>query len=377
MTALMALFCQSCRHAGTHNQLADDLDTLLTAMFPADGPAAVAAVSVGDSIVYLRAFGMADIPRGIAADTDTRFNICSISKQFSAIALLRLQEQGLLSLDDPVAKFFPEFPGEFYGRITLRQMLSHTSGLPDIRPRTAREWTDYPCENAHRRFGCIEDYRRFSTEPDILDMFALVQGPVFEPGTQYEYQNPTFQLVYYIVERLTGVPFRQWMADNVFGPAGMTSTEYFSPEMGMDATARGYEADSAGTWRECDYGEANFFPTAADGGIYTTAADFMAWQKALYGDAVVTGASRRQAHTPLIAADEPHTSYGLGFFIEDIPGRHRKIYHTGDNGGFFAYAGAVPEAHVSYLVFAGRQGWDRLATAARIDSILTANSILP
>ncbi len=364
-----------CKSQPEENGIADDLDSLLTEMFPADGPAAVAAVSIDDSIVYLRAFGLADIPTGRPATDTTQFNICSISKQFSAVALLKLQEQGLLSLDDSVARFFPEFPGVFFRNITLRQLLSHTSGLPDIRPRTPQEWEAYASENAHRRFANVEDYKHFSSEPDILDMFKLVEGTVFEPGTAYDYQNPTFQLVYYIVERLTGEPFEQWMARNIFQPAGMSHTVYFSPERELAAAAHGYEATGAG-WRECDYGEANFFPTAADGGIYTTAADFMAWQRALYSDSLMSSASRGQAHTPLIATDLPDTSYGLGFFIEDLPDRPRKIYHTGDNGGFFTYAAAVPERRVSYLVFAARQGWDRLATAARIDSILTAHNAL-
>lgn len=371
MAAMITAACADRKSVGPDAEL----DALLTEMFPADGPAAVAAVSIDDSIVYLRAFGLADIGARIPATTDTRFNICSISKQFSAIALLKLQEQGLLSLDDPVSKFFPAFPGEFYNHITQRQMLSHTSGLPDIRPRTQQEWENYASENAHRRFANVDDYKHFSSEPDVLDMFALVEGPVFEPGTQYEYQNPTFQLVYYIVERLTGQPFAEWMEQNVFAPAHMESTGYFSPQMSMAATAHGYEY-AGGRWQECDYGEANFFPTAADGGIYTSATDFMAWQKALYADAIVSTASRGQAHTPLIATDEPNTGYGLGFYIEDVPGRPRKIYHTGDNGGFYTYACAIPSRRVSYLIFAARQGWDRLATAARIDSILTAHKIL-
>lgn len=375
---VMALSSTSCRPhtAGPDTEGASAaLDSMLSRMFPADAPGAVAAVSLNDSIIYLRPFGLADMDSLRPVQSDTRFNICSISKQFSAIALLKLQEQGLLSLDEPVNRVFPEFQAPFYGQITLRHLMSHTSGLPDIRPRTPEEWEAYKVDSAQARYADVEDYMLHSSEPDALDMFRQVQAPVFTPGTAYEYQNPTFQLVYYIVERLTGTPFEQWMAENIFTPAGMTRTGYFSPTRPMTDAAHGYELRDT-LWKECDYGEAPFFPTAADGGLYTTATDFLCWQKALYGDDIVSATSREQAHTPLIATDIPHTGYGLGFFIEDLPGRPRKIYHTGDNGGFFAYACAIPSQKVSYLIFATHQGWDRLATASRIDSILQEHRII-
>lgn len=351
------------------------LDSMFTQMFPADAPGAIVAVSLNDSIIYLRPLGIADMDSCRPVQAETRFNICSISKQFSAIALLKLQEQGLLSLDEPVNRIFPEFKAPFYSQITLRHLLSHTSGLPDLRPITPEQWAAYDVAAAHARYADVEDYMLQSAEPDALDMFGQVQSPIFEPGTAYDYQNPTFQLVYYIVERLTGTPFEQWMAQNIFAPAGMDSTEYFSPERAMANAAHGYEK-VRGRWQECDYGETPFFRTVADGGLYTTASDFMRWQKALYSDAIVTATSREQAHTPMVATDEPHTSYGLGFFIEEAPGRPRKIYHTGDNGGFYSYACAIPSQGISYLIFATHQGWDRLATAARVDSILEAQHII-
>lgn len=351
------------------------MDSLFEAEFAAVGPAAVVAITKGDSMLYLKAFGLVDIENGIATTPDTRFNICSISKQFSAIALLKLQEQGLLSLDDRLCKFFPEFTSPALQDVTLRHMMSHTSGVPDIRPRTDAEWEAYTPAEAHERFANVTDYKLFSAEPDAIDMFTVVDSLAFEPGTAYEYQNPTFQLVYYIVERVTGVPFEQWMQENIFDPACMSSTTYFNPERTIANAAKGYEVGENG-WQECDYGEAAFFGTAADGGLYTTAADFMNWQKALYGDRIVGASSRAQAHTPLIATDLPDTGYGLGFFIEDHPGRPRKIYHTGDNGGFYTYACAIPDAGVSYLIFAARQGWDRYALAASLDSLIQVHKVL-
>lgn len=361
-------------------EITKDLDDLFTPMFPENEPGALVMVMHNDSIVYDRGFGIANFETGAAVTDSTLFNVCSITKQFSAIAILKLAEQGLLSIDDPITKFFPDLTNPIYNGITLRHLLSHSSGLPDIRPRTEADWQKYPAAH-NSRFGRVKDYRLYSNESETMMMFSVLDSLAFEPGTAYEYQNPTYQLIYYIVNSVTGRNYAKWMTDNILRPAGMYKSFFFKPNRNYRNIAHGYcLADSAtdsqtrrsydGRWAECDYGETNFFVTQADGGLYTSGREFMNWKLTFYNDSIISADSRYEAVTPVIDTDEPYTSYGLGFFIERRPDRPRKIYHTGDNGGFFIFEGTFPEERISYLIFATRADWDRLATAAKVDSIL-------
>ena len=124
-------------------RVAAQLDSLFSAHFKADEPGAVVMVVRGDSVIYDKGFGMARMDTLEPINSSTMLNICSVSKQFSAVALCLLAEQGKLSLDDTVSKYFPEFDSEFFDDITLRHLMSHTSGIPDARPRTDAAWKKY------------------------------------------------------------------------------------------------------------------------------------------------------------------------------------------------------------------------------------------
>lgn len=370
MKKILLIFLMLLAVAGARADKATEIADLISGIFPSDRPGAVAMVAKGDSIILARGFGLAMLSPDVPVDTATLFNICSISKQFSALALLKLQEQGMLSLDDTVDKFFPEYRSPLLRKVTLRQMMSHTSGIPDDRPRTDEEWARYRAKYPSR-YDNVADYKHYCLWEESCRYLDGLDSLAFEPGTAYEYQNPTFQLVLPIVERLTGQPFTVWMHDNLFAPAEMTHTRYLDPENPvLPHQATGYSLGKDGRWHEDDYGEANFFPTKADGGIYTTAPDFLRYIRALFGGRLVSRESLRQAVTPLIQTDLPYTCYGLGMFVEDKPGYPRKIFHTGDNGGFFTYEGYFPDEGLFYCIFASRADWSREDTAAAIDKIL-------
>ncbi|MBD5220250.1 MAG: beta-lactamase family protein [Bacteroidales bacterium] len=355
------------------------MDSLLTTVFPSDTePGAVVLVMKDDSTLYSRAFGLARISEvdTVPFTDSTLTNICSISKQFAAVAMLKLAEQGKISLDDPVSKYFPEFRAAFFDSINIRHLLSHTSGLPDTRPRTLAEWEDYVRRHPDAPFAGLSDYKLHAQSQESVKYMEDLDSLVFAPGTAYEYQNPTFQLAELIVERVTGEPFTAWMKREIFEPAGMRVTVYFEPSDEADPRfAHAYSAPES-TWVEDDYGETNFFPSKADGAIFTTPREFYSWLRAFFGGKIVGEESVRQAITPVIATDIPGSSYGLGFFLEQAQGRPLKVYHTGDNGGFFTYEAYYPEQGVAYMVFANRADWSREDTAAKIDSILIAKRVL-
>ena len=364
IAALLAWFTAA---TGQNMNMKEELTRRIDAVFEAvysspDEPGAAVLIMQGGNTIYSRCFGLADMVTREPVTFATNFCIASVSKQFSAVALLQLAEEGRLSLSDPLSKFFPEFQAPFFKDITLHHILSHTSGIPDTRPRDNR------------------DFVLYSTDVASVGYMRTLDHLNFQPGTQYEYINPTFQLIYQIVERTTGTPFETYMQNQVFGRIGMETCRYFEPDRKIAHMAHGYERDSTGQWAEYDYGEESFFATKADGALYCSINDFVRWERALRDNRVWTASSKRLAYQPWIRipADaeygyQPYTGYGYGFFVQDYPGQPTHVYHLGDNGGFTIYAGKIPERDLIFLFFSTRPDINRLDIVNRVYHILGFN----
>lgn len=360
-------------------EAAKQIDTLCSQLFPADEPGAAVLVLKGDNIIFDKGYGIADIDTKVPIDGNTFFNIASVSKQFTATAAMQLAEQGRISLDDSVKMYFPEYKADFYNRIKIKHLLSHSSGIPDARDRSDRN---------KNIFGTEELAMSYIPDLNFLN---------FEPGTNYEYINPTFLMVACIVEKVSGKPFTEYVRENIFIPAGMDKTLYFEPDAVIENMAHGYEyedvenmpeertategaSDAPKKWYEYDYGEETFFATKADGGIYTSTHQFVNWEKALRDNKVMSEQSRIDAqspHTPIAGStysdyqNRPNTFYGYGWFIEpETDSSPLKIYHTGDNGGFKILAARYPEQNILVLVFANRADWDRYKLMQDIEKAL-------
>lgn len=341
-------------------ELTQRIDELFGAVYNnPNEPGAAVLILQGNDTLYSRCFGVADMQTKEPVGFETNFCIASVSKQFSAVALLQLAEEGKLSLNDPLSKFFPEFQAPFFKDITLHHIMSHTSGIPDARPRDDRNFVLY------------------STDVESVGYMKTLDHLNFTPGTQYEYINPTFQLIYQIVERVTGIPFEQYMHDRVFLRAGMEHCRYFEPNRQIYHIAHGYERDDNGEWKEYDYGEESFFATKADGALYCSINDFVRWERALRDNRIWTAASKRLAYQPWIQIPreanygyQPYTGYGYGFFVQDYPGQPTHVYHLGDNGGFTIYAGKIPERDLIFLFFSTRPDINRLAMVNQVYHLL-------
>jgi CubicO group peptidase (beta-lactamase class C family) len=368
----------SCRQ-NPEKEAIEKLDKLCSTLFPADEPGAAVLVMKGDKVLFDKGYGIADIETKVPIDGNTFFNIASVSKQFTAVAILQLAEAGKLSLEDPVSKYFPDFKASFWKDIQIKHLLSHSSGVPDARGSIPREL---------KIKG--DEALAMSYLPD-LDFLH------FQPGTDYEYINPTFVLCGAIVEKVSGQPFPEYVEEHIFRPAGMEHTLYFDPAHQdlIPNMSHGYEyadveempeertADSTSTgpkeWYEYDYGEETFFATRPDGGIYTSTHEFVQWEKALRANSVLSEASRVDAHSPhtYISGspwsdyqNRPNTWYGYGWFIEPQTDTTKEvIYHTGDNGGFKILAARYPEDNALVLVFANRADWDRYPLMQQIEEI--------
>lgn len=358
----------------------EKLDKLCTSLFPADEPGAAVLILKGDDIVFDKGYGIADIETKKAIDGNTFFNIASVSKQFTAVAILQLAEKGLLSLEDPVSKYFPEYQADFWKDVKIKHLLAHSSGVPDARGGIPRE------------------LKIKGDETLAMSYLPGLDHLNFEPGSAYEYINPTFVLCGAIVEKISKMPFTQYVTENIFRPAGMLQTLYFDPqhEDRIPNMAHGYEyadvedmpeertADSnpdngPKNWYEYDYGEETFFATRPDGGIYSSTHEFALWERALRANKILEEAKRIDAQSPKTLVSDspwsdyqnrPNTWYGYGWFIEPKTDTTKEvIYHTGDNGGFKILAARYPEDNTLVLVFANRADWDRYEVMQQIEAI--------
>lgn len=373
-----ALQCVSAQSA----DVSSALDALVESRYSDDAPGAAIIVARGDTILYERYIGVADMASGEKIGATTRFNIASCSKQFTVVGLLRLAELGLVDLDAPMTEHLPYLTHAIWHKITPRHLMSHTSGLPDSRPR-------------HDRQATVMADDAFSEA-----YFTGLTELKFEPGSDYDYLNPSFILLSRIIERVAEVPFTVYQQRYLFEPAGMYATYYFDAAARPSRAAHGYlnahatgdDGDTDGSpkvlrgesqWQEYDYGEETFFGTRPDGGIYSTARDLLAWEKALRCNTIISAAALSEAYTRHIRVtgspwcdyqNRPNTWYGYGWFIDDIPGRRLKIYHTGDNGGYKAYLAKYPTDDTVVIVLENRCDLDRWAFGLAIERALYCGS---
>ncbi len=392
--AILLLLCCACKESrgkgptGPETELSVPLDSLFGSIFSErNAPGAVVIVMKGDSIYYNRSFGMARLGNDALPMSDSAvLNVASASKTFTTMGLLKLVDEGRLTLDDNLAKFFPEFKAPFFKRITLRHVLSHTSGLPDARPRTADQWKEY-LKQHNSVFAQAPDFLRYGREDELARFFTTVDSLRFEPGTHYEYADAPYLLIPQIIEQLTGRKFEEWIETTVFSPAGLTETSYLDHLRRHTAMAHGYAPASGekrqdvfrsydGKWDEFDYGEAEFFNTRADNGIFTTPRDFVKWIRALYSGRVIAPALLDSANQCLTSTNYDNIGYGLGLYVQDTPELPKKVFHSTSNGGFGIFETIYPELDVFYLIFANRPDWNRLETSMKVDSILAAHKWL-
>lgn len=379
--------------SGNHDNLKERLDSLLSANYLPDSPGAALLIAKDGKVIYDNGIGVADMNTHAKINGNTAFNIASISKQFTAVGALKLCENGKISLDDSVNKYFPEFKSDIWKSVKLKHLLSHCSGVPDARPRTNR------------------DFMLHATDLQSIEYMHDLDSLKFVPGTYYDYINPTFDLFYVIFTKCTGKSFEQYQQENIFSVAGMNHTCYFAAGKLIENMAHGYVinedailsgtdsdyaksrtksshdyVDTNGThWAECDYGEETFFATKADGGIYTTTHDFLKWENALATESIISAKAISQAYKKHIKVsgskyctyqNRDNTWYGYGWFIDDTPGKELKIYHTGDNGGFQAYAAKYPESKVNVIMFENRNDIDRWTMQQKIELILREEGVL-
>jgi CubicO group peptidase (beta-lactamase class C family) len=278
-------------------------------------------VAQRDEVLYSQAFGFADRAKQRVATADTSFRIGSVTKQFTAAAILRLEQDGKLSVDDKVSKHLPEFPGP--GKdVTIHQLLTHTSGVMNF--------TQDPniLARKHEKRTVAELLALFWDKP--LD---------FPPGTRFSYSNGGYATLGAIIERASGMPYGNYLETALFAPAKLTRT-VVGDALGDPDRAEGYQiADNAVVPAD----KIDMSMPFAAGAIRSTANDLVRWHRALSGDAILGAAARAKLYR--VERD----GYAYAWMVQEIKGR-RTVWHNGGIDGFSTMYWRIPDADVVVIV---------------------------
>jgi CubicO group peptidase (beta-lactamase class C family) len=315
-------------------------------------PSASVAVVQHGKLVYTHAYGHAQLEPSVLATPEMRYSIGSISKQFTAAAILMLQEEGKLSLDDAVGKYIPGLTeGD---KVTIRQILSHTSGYQDYWPE------DY----------VMTPMLKPESAQQIIDTWG--KKPLdFEPGTQWQYSNTNFVIAGRIVETITGAPLMDLLVSRIFRPLGMKSV-WNSDEAkltSVDATA--YYRHALGPLRVAPK-EGRGWMFAA-GELAMTAHDLALWDESLIAQSILKPESYMQMFTEVKLKDGKGTHYGLGVFVRDRSG-HRSIEHGGEVSGFVSDNQVLVDDGVAIAVLTNQDAVGAASTITRLAGPVILNA---
>ena len=293
-------------------------------------PGAVVAVVERGEVAFAEPFGMANLAHGVPFALDTPTNIGSTSKQFTAMALLLLQNDGALSLEDDVRLHLPELP-DFGETVTLRHLLTHTSGY--------REYLNLLAMGGWQMGDQI--WRK-----DLVEVVQRQPELQNAPGAEFNYNNTGYTLAALVVERVTGRSFPDWMKANVFEPLGMAKTRIRrDPGAVIPGRAEGYTMAEDGQWRETRDIPAGY----GDGAVYTTAPDLARWMDN-YRTGTLGGLDAiRQMTTRNVLAGGDTTGYGLGLFVDEYRGLQR-LHHGGADAAHRSAFWYFPEIESGLLV---------------------------
>jgi len=298
--------------------------------------ASVLVVQDGD-VLYKKAFGMADIEGGVKTTSATNYRLASITKQFTATAIMLLVEQGKLGYDTVLTEMFEGFP-EYGQAITLSHLLSHTSGLLSYE-------------------SLMDDSVTVQVkDADILQMMVEQTETYFEPGSQYRYSNSGYAVLAMIVERYSGQRFAEFLAENIFDPLGMQSTIAFEDGLStITDRAFGHE-DLGDDERFVQRDQNTTSAVLGDGGIYSSVEDLLLWDQSLYTEKILPQSVFENAWTAIPATmhgDDDSEYYGYGWYVETYSGR-KNLRHSGGTVGFRNDMERFPECRLTVIVLTNR-----------------------
>ena len=291
------------------------VEEFLDDTLPDEASGTVVAARDGE-IAHCRGFGLADREAKVAAGCDTAYDIMSMTKQFTAAAILKLEMMGKLSVSDPMSKFVGPVPDDKHA-ITVHHLLTHTSGLTD-------------------QLG--GDYEALSRE-EMLEG-ALESELRSAPGTEYSYSNLGYSILAAIVEKASGTSYEKFLASNLFEPAGMSQTGYVLPEWKPNRVAVEYDENGEPKGKPFDHPWAEdgpYWNLRGNGGMLSTARDMFRWHAALRREEILSKSAKDKMFEPHVPEEEGGESYyGYGWVVSPTD-EGRIVWHNGGNGWSFGF----------------------------------------
>jgi CubicO group peptidase (beta-lactamase class C family) len=267
-------------------------------------------------VVFSKAYGYGNLKTKDPLTMESSFQLASISKPITALAVLILKQDGKIGIDDPVAKYIPELP---YPGITVRHLLTHRSGLPNYMYFAEQDWPNRDIPMTNR---------------DVIDLMVKNQyKPYYLPDKRYNYSNTNFALLAYIVEQVSGIKFEDFVQKRIFNPCQMVNSHIYNKNVSPLNTSPVVGYPSSRSEAENTF----LNGVVGDKGVYCSAYDLLMLDKALYTDKLVTRATRQEAFTPQHHDLRPNDNYGLGWRLDISDSLNPTIYHTGWWKGFRTY----------------------------------------
>ena len=330
-------------HASVSADAMRQVDHVLASAYAGNRPGAAALVAVGDQVILRKGYGLSDLEHGTAMRPDRQFRIASVSKQFTAVGVLQLAAAGRIHLDDDAARYAPEFFAQMPGvHITIRQLLTHTSGL--------------------KNYSDLDEFRDQPTRTmSVDDLLGLVahRGLRFPPGTGWEYSNTGYVLLAAIVQRVAGEPFGQYLQKQVIAPAGLKHTFAGGAQTGEGAGIAGYIPVIGEPGRFQRAVPLNLSQAIGAGSLVSCVDDLWQWERAVEAGRVLPRSWVKEAQTPVALqprqsraatnhlafgdAEQPGTApYGYGWELETVS-HHATIGHGGTLSGYRSFEFEVPD----------------------------------
>lgn len=340
------------------------VDDLVKPLISSGSPGLAVGLMRDGKLVFARGYGLADLHAATPITPATNFRLASVTKQFTAMAIMLLVHDGKLRYDDSLTKIFPEFP--VYGNgITLRNLLNHTSGL---RP--------YEDIYEQQMAGTPKDKIPQLHDSDVLRLLERQDSGAFAPGTRWEYSNSGYAVLAMIVERASGRQFGDFLQHRIFAPLGMNHTlAYVKGSNQVPNRAFGYRKAEDEAWTFSD--QSSTSAVLGDGGIYSSIEDLAKWDRGLAHHVLLSEKEMQAAFTPVQVEggvklpDGTSSDYGFGWFLDPYKGR-RRMWHYGDTSGFHTAIQRLPDDKLTVVVLANRTDVDPGKLAMKILDIYLA-----
>ncbi len=326
----------------------EKIDLIFAEFENSPSPGVSVAVIKSGAIVYEKAFGYANLEKRLEIEPKTNFRLASITKQFTALSILILENEGILSLNDSLTKHFPEFP-KYANNITIKNILQHTSGLLD--------YEDFVNESDTVQL----------TDENVLEILINQDSTYFKPGSEHRYSNSGYAVLSMLVERLTGLNFPNFLGEKIFKPLKMgTTVAFVNGVNSITNRSFGYAKTNSGFV----YSDQSLTSAVlGDGGIYSSTVDLRKWDKEVDSPTLIPKEKFSKSFEKGIDAKGESFDYGFGWRLDPYKNLKR-IYHTGSTCGFSNIYMKLPEQNLTIIVLMNVRDYDAKNYAEQIADLI-------